>query len=80
MTPAAVDRVERGRRRSAGDRAIRVLHLLASGVIVVFLVVLRPVLPDFGLSIATPLSWLIAVLGPVKRRCVALRRVLLNSA
>jgi DNA-binding SARP family transcriptional activator len=53
MTPAAV---KPGRRRFGGGQTIRLLHLLASVAIVVFLAVLPPALPDFGPSIATPLT------------------------
>lgn len=67
MTPTAVDRrmrrtdrvrrdIERGSRRSAGGGAVRLLHLIASLTIAVALVVLPPTVPDFGPSIATPLT------------------------
>jgi DNA-binding SARP family transcriptional activator len=48
--------VGNGSHRPARGGAVRLLHLLASVAIAVFLVVLPPVVPDFGPSIATPLT------------------------
>jgi DNA-binding SARP family transcriptional activator len=66
MTPVTVNRHTRGARPPHTDRvrgssrsastAVRLLHLIASAAIVALLVELPPAMPDFGPSLATPLT------------------------